>query len=164
MAPAPTMMMDSGHPSRARAWRLVMMRSPSISRPGMERARAPVARMMLGDSRTRPPGSTATRPGASSRPSPCTRSILFFFSKPWMPFTSRCETWRLRWMATAKSTCRLSKVKPNSLPRSSRLITSALRSSDLVGMQPQLRQTPPTSSRSTTAVRRPSCAARMPAT
>jgi hypothetical protein len=42
--------------------------------------------------------------------------------------------------------------------------TSDVRSSALVGMQPQLRQMPPMFSRSTTAVLSPSCAARIAAT
>src|SRR4029453_10797745 len=42
--------------------------------------------------------------------------------------------------------------------------TSALRRSALVGMQPQLRQTPPGRSSSTAATERPSCAHRMAAT
>ena len=41
---------------------------------------------------------------------------------------------------------------------------SEVRSSALVGMQPQLRHMPPMFSRSTTAVLRPSCAARIAAT
>ena len=43
-------------------------------------------------------------------------------------------------------------------------LISAVRSSALVGMQPQFRQMPPRCSRSTTAVLNPSCAARIAAT
>ena len=41
---------------------------------------------------------------------------------------------------------------------------SALRSIAFVGMQPRFRQTPPSSSRSITVARMPSCAARIAAT
>jgi hypothetical protein len=65
----------------------------------------------------------------------------------------------------------LSRSKPGfpaDRPYSSALLiwwnTSAERSSALVGMQPQLRQMPPSFSRSTIAVFRPSCAARIAAT
>ena len=53
---------------------------------------------------------------------------------------------------------------PNSFARLKRPTTSALRSSALVGMQPQLRQTPPGRSSSTVATESPSCAQRMAAT
>src|SRR2546422_5868290 len=53
---------------------------------------------------------------------------------------------------------------PNSAARWKRLTTSALRSSALVGMQPQLRQTPPGRSSSTAATDSPSWAQRIAAT
>src|SRR5437660_2165161 len=53
---------------------------------------------------------------------------------------------------------------PNSTARWERLTTSALRSNALVGMQPQLRQTPPGRSSSTAATERPSWAQRIAAT
>jgi hypothetical protein len=53
---------------------------------------------------------------------------------------------------------------PNSAACWSNVITSAPRNSALAGMQPQLRQTPPIASRSTSATRSPSCAPRIAAT
>src|SRR5437879_12895979 len=53
---------------------------------------------------------------------------------------------------------------PNSTARWQRLTTSALRSNALVGMQPQLKQTPPGRSSSTVATESPSWAQRIAAT
>ena len=81
-----------------------------------------------------------------------------------MPDVSFFTTERLRSMAFEKSYVTFSAVMPNSSACSNRLTTSAFRIRALLGMQPQLRHTPPTSDLSTIAVLRSSWAALMAAT
>ena len=81
-----------------------------------------------------------------------------------MPLEMRLATSRLRLITAGKSTSIVPALRPNSLARWNRSSTSAVRKSALVGMQPQLRQMPPSSAFSTQATRSPSCAARMAAT
>jgi len=89
---------------------------------------------------------------------------LFFFIRNLTPLDSWLATARLRLTILPMSKLTSLALKPNSPRRWSRWAISDVRSSALVGMQPQLRQIPPSCSRSTTAVLRPSWAARIAAT
>ena len=97
-------------------------------------------------------------------PEPSISVILFFFIRKWTPLTRPSATLRLRSNATPKS-----KVTSPEMPNSLGLLGEdvgefGVRSSALEGMQPTLRQTPPQYFSSTTAMFRPSWAARMAAT
>ena len=73
-----------------------------------------------------------------------------------MPVVNRLTTLLLRNIALLKSYVNPVTDMPNSSARLNKDNTSAFLSRDLVGIQPQLRQTPPRSSFSNKAVRRPS--------
>src|SRR5258708_8095324 len=88
-------------------------------------------------------------------------AILFFFIRKATPFESCCATFLDRSTILAASNFRLSALNPNSPKLCIRCQISEERSSAFVGMQRQLRQMPPSRSRSTIAVFKPSCAARM---
>src|SRR6185369_16682032 len=91
--------------------------------------------------------------------------MLFFFIRKPTPLTRRSETWRERLTATPKSSLRLSKEKPKSLPRSRSVCAmSAFRSNDFEGIQPTFKQTPPSHCLSTIATFCLSCEARIAAT
>ena len=96
--------------------------------------------------------------------SPSITSILCFFIRKATPLFIVAATPRERWMMASKSNAAPVAERPYSL-RWDRLSNfSPLLSRALVGMQPQLRQMPPSSARSTMAVFRPSWLARMAAT
>ena len=95
---------------------------------------------------------------AVSVPSPITTAILFFFIRCVTPWLSCFATARLRATTLAKIERRLLVAEAVGVGVLHIVKISAERSSALVGMQPQLRQIPPSSSRSTIAVLRPSCA------
>jgi hypothetical protein len=95
------------------------------------------------------------------------QSILFFLNNSSTPPVSPLTilsflvcTWA---MSMPTAACPM--VRPHSCQFCATLSAWACSSSALVGMQPQLRHVPPsTGARSTTAVRSPSCAARIAAT
>ena len=76
MADAPTMAMALGCSRSSKASREVIIDSPSISRPGNERARAPVAMMMF-CAVTHSSPSTCTRLEDISLPVPSMTVMLF---------------------------------------------------------------------------------------
>jgi hypothetical protein len=80
------------------------------------------------------------------------------------PFDRRSATARERAITRVKSTRSSPTSSPNSFASAIAWRSSAVRSSALVGMQPQLRQIPPSASRSTSAVLSPSWRARIAAT
>jgi hypothetical protein len=163
MAPAPITIIDFGCVGSVIALRYSMMRSPSMVTPGMLRARAPVATMMCLAVRARSPTVSVPLPVSFAVPTTC--AILFLRNRNATPFEIFSETSRLRLTIAARSGRTVpSRMIPNSWARWNSSRTSAERSSALVGMQPQLRQMPPSSARSTHAVLRPSWAARMAAT
>ena len=168
-APLPMMTIDFGISFMWIASSLVMIRFRSISIPGTLRGVEPVA-TMISLRAVRVcfcPSVTSTLPLPASRPLPLIQSILFFLNSSSMPPVScltilslRACTWFMS-MPTAAWPI----VRPHSFQSCATLRAWACSSSALVGMQPQLRQVPPsTGARSTTAVLRPSCAARMAAT
>ncbi len=135
--------------------------------PGIRRVVAPVAMMTLSAvTSSELPSSRSTEIVLASTnvPQPLISVILFFFMRKWTPLTMLSETSRLRLWVAPKS-IEASPVMPNlSFSCSSRCASSALRRSDLLGMQPTLRQTPPQYFFSITAALRPSWEARMAAT
>ena len=162
------MPMADGLSRSSRASLLVMIVSPSISRFGSPRGRAPVAiRMLLAVSGG--PPSTSTIVELLSTPLPRNKAMLFFRSRNAIPRVRVADTLRLRSTALPMSALKLSNERPQSPGLFNWLTNSAFFRRDFEGIQPQLRQTPPSppmplpSSFSTTAVRRPSCAARMAA-
>ena len=135
--------------------------------PGSCRARAPVARMMCGEVSVAtglPSFSTASVPLPASLPLPSNTVILFLRIRCATPADNCFATARERFTTLARSNVASTGANPYSGKWCSRWLISELRSSALVGMQPQFRQMPPRCSRSTTAVFRPSCAARIAAT
>ena len=107
---------------------------------------------------------TLILPLAGSVASPITTAILFFFIRWPTPELSCFATARERFTTASRSKPTFSALSPNSLARCIRWKISEVRSSALVGMQPQFRQMPPRFSRSTMTVESPSCAARIAAT
>src|SRR4051812_774082 len=168
-APVPMITIDLGIALSPIASSLVMIRLRSISTPGTLRGCDPVATMisLRAVSVCCCPSVTSTLPFPARRPLPLIQSILFFLNSsstpPVRPLTIRSlRDWTCamsRPMAASPS------VKPHSFQSWAILSECACSSSAFVGMQPQFRQVPPrTGARSTTAVRRPSCAARIAAT
>ena len=156
ITPPPITATRSGSWSLRVLWSEVTIRSPSGSKPGIERGAEPVARITLSAETSWP--STATTPGRTSRPWPLTIATLRRLSSPESPPTSLSTTPVVRVATRAQSG-----VKPPSplgmMPKSAACSavrsTSAVCSSALAGMQPRLRQVPPTLSRSTNATDRP---------
>jgi hypothetical protein len=105
---------------------------------------------------------TVTLPGAAMRASPFSQSILFFLNRKATPLTLAVTVSSLCFIMRARSSFG-STFTPNAwkpCPASSNISEAC--SSALEGMQPTLRQVPPSVSRfSTTATFSPSCAARM---
>ena len=101
-APAPTITMSFGSVSSRRTSSLVTIRLPSISRPGSDLTREPVARITSVALSTRsppPPGvpsspawSTRTLRGPSSRPRPWIQVTLFFVMSDFSPVHRRLTT------------------------------------------------------------------------
>ncbi len=146
---------------------LVMTFFRSIVTPGMDRGRAPVARMTCLDfttSTTLPSFETSIVERSLNLASPYTTSILFFFIRYSTPFEIRSATPRLRCMIFEKSKVRSLYEKPNSSAFLNCWYISALFSSAFDGMQPQFRQTPPSLSRSIRPTFLPLWAARIAAT
>ena len=168
-APLPRITIDLGISFSPMASSLVMIRFRSISIPGTLRGCDPVATMIsrLADSICAWPSVTSTRPLPARRPLPLIQSILFFLNRSSMP-----PVRPLTILSFRACTCAMSmpiaawpSVRPQSFHSCATLRACACSRSAFVGIQPQLRQVPPSvGARSTTAVRRPSCAARMAAT
>ena len=148
---------------------------PSVSRPGICRARAPVAKITCADCIIwlsvfwlSLPDISTTQFAPDLPPSlalPSMTVTLFFFSKCATPEERRAATLRERLTTFS----RLTFTSPvTSIPKSdicARLWRiSAARSRALVGIQPQFRQIPPRCSRSITATDFPSWLARIAAT
>ena len=163
------MAIDFGISLRLIASSLVMMRLRSISMPGTLRGVEPVATMisLRAASVCFCPSVISTLPLPASRPLPLIQSILFFLNNSSMPPVSPLTILSLRAWTCAMSTpiAAWPIVSPHSFHSCAIFRACACSSSALVGMQPQLRHVPPrTGARSTTAVLRPSCAARIAAT
>ncbi len=86
ITPPPRMTAEAGTRSSARAWSLVMTRSPSIRSPGTVRGRAPVASTSCRPRTTWSP--TRISVGETSRPAPSITSIPRLATKPVSPFQS----------------------------------------------------------------------------
>ena len=148
---------------------LVMMRRRSISIPGTLRGCEPVATMIcfLAVSVCLSPSVISTLPPPASRPLPLIQAILFFLNSSSMPPVSPLTILSLRactWVMS-RPMAASPRVSPHSFQDWATFSACACSSSALVGMHPQFRQVPPsTGARSTTAVLRPSWAARMAAT
>ena len=144
------------------------MRCSSTSTPATGIDSEPVAMMMfLAPITSAPPSpSTVTSPLAEMRPLPLSQSILFFLNRNSMPAVLSLTTLFLLAIMVGRS----SSTEPSLMPWPARLCLASSNFSELVssaldGMQPTLRQVPPSVLRcSTQAVFRPSCAARMAAT
>ncbi len=136
------------------------------SKPGISTGRAPVAtRKACASTRIfSPPRSTSMAFGPTNAAVPASTSTPLPFSSIPTPPTSFFTTSFLNWRSLARSTLGASTRMPRSAaPRiSSTRFAAAMRAFD--GMQPQLRQTPPSAPFSTSAVFFPSCASRMAAT
>ncbi|MNY05166.1 hypothetical protein D3C86_1378750 [compost metagenome] len=155
MAPPPRMIILEGTSRKSTASRAVSTTLPSAVRPGKRRGRAPVA-MITCLALTSSPVLTAMRPGATSLPRPLKTSILFFFIRKPRPEVCFLTTAFERSTALLKSGLMPSTVMPNWSECLMVCSTEAFLSSALVGMQPQFKQVPPSSSASTTATLRPS--------
>src|SRR5579872_5049011 len=135
--------------------------------PGSCRARAPVASTMWADfsmATGLPSFSTASVCLPASLAEPSNTVILFLRIKCATPEDNCLAMARERFTTLSISKRDSTGAKPKSGRWCSRWLISDVRSSALVGMQPQLRHMPPSWSRSTMAVFMPSCAARMAAT
>ena len=141
-----------------------MTTSPSTGRFSSCLDLAPVATITLLVESDLSASLTATEFLLSRTPVPSMYSTLFFFRRKATPLVSFSTTCRLRSIALPKSGWISLTVIPKSAALLNKLRTSAFLSNALLGMQPQLRQTPPTSSFSTNAVFRPSWPARIAAT
>ena len=168
MTPPPMMTMLFGTAAVAMASSLVI--TPSCSSPGIggRRGAEPAARISFSQ-RTRvfssPECSTSTAGPGRTVPVPRQIVTAFFFSSSSTPARSCCTMVSFRASRSSGSGERAlsSAGTPYSPAWPSRLYTSALFSSALVGMQPRFRQVPPRSSFSTSTTEAPSCAARMAA-
>ena len=105
IAPAPMMAIRSGRLSSTMASRLEITLSPSISTPGIERARPPVARMTLSASRVSVPSadSTATFFPGVSLPRPRKTATRFFFIRNLTPLARPPEISRLLAISRSQS-------------------------------------------------------------
>src|SRR3954471_24910458 len=100
----------------------------------------------------------------ASLPLPSNTVTLLLRSRCATPEESCFATARDRFTTFPRSKRDSTGSNPKSVRWCSRWLISLVRSSALVGIQPQFRQMPPRCSRSTTAVFMPSCAARIAAT
>jgi hypothetical protein len=164
--PPSTAMRFGWFESSSASW-LVITRSPSSLKSGGTQALAPEATMMWSAvSSAFPPSLSAmtTRFGPASLAVPRTISTWRPCSSVLTPPVSCFTTFCLR----SSIQPQLTRGSPTSMPNSfARRICSSRCAETihaLVGMQPQLRHVPPSSSFSTTAVLSPSCAARIAAT
>jgi hypothetical protein len=144
-----------------------MTRSPSSLNPGGRVAAAPVAMMMWSAlSSAAPPSFRATTIVCAPVSFAVPRTISTW--RPWSRVLTPPVICFTTFCLRSISQSQLIRGSPTSIPNSfARLICSKrcpVPIQALVGMHPQLRQVPPSSSFSTTAVLRPSWAARMAAT
>ena len=144
------------------------MRCSSIVTPGSGVTSEPVAIRMVrvASVRSAPSAPVATtRPGAAMRPVPRTRSTLFFLNRKSMPRVLSATALSFQAIIAGRSSVTLSTTTPWRARWPTSANFSDESSSALEGMQPTLRQVPPSvASFSTQATRMPSCAARMAAT
>ena len=113
------------------------------------------------------PSTTSTLPLPASRAVPLIQSILFFLNRNSMPLVRPVTILSLRACTWPMSIAGVpaGSVTPHSFAFWTIFSACACSSSALVGMQPQIRQVPPSAfCFSTTATFFPSCAARMAAT
>ena len=106
---------------------------------------------------------TAISVGDTNDASPRTNSTPLALKSVFTPLTFALTTSVLNFATASRSTSAFATFRPIAPACSMWRITSPTWSSALVGMQPQLRQTPPTSSRSMQTTFLPSCARRMAA-
>ncbi len=165
------MIIDLGCSCSRIAWRYCIIRLPSTCTFGKSRAWAPVAIINClavtvrgGTFGLKSDGPTCSVFASVKVPWPSITSILFLRIRKPTPLVWRSTMPRLRFTALLKSTCKLSKVKPYSAALFNVSRTSAFLSNAFLGIQPQFKQTPPKFSRSTMAVFKPNCAARIAAT
>ena len=161
MAPPPMTATREGKACSSNTSSEVRTTLPSTSNPGMRRGTEPAASTMWVPVSSRvapsPPVTVTTLPGPS-RPVPVMTSTLRFFSRPLRPLTSLSTTCCLRLIMAGTSRPGASARTPNSLAPATVRNTEAVSSSSLAGMQPRLRQVPPTRPFSTMAMRRPAAA------
>ena len=170
MIPAPTTTSRLGTSARSSAPVEDTIFFSSMATPGSGVTSEPEAIRMLRAARvslTAPSSpTTATEPAASMRPAPRNDATLFFLNRNSMPLVVAPTTSPLRFIICAKSSLGAATTMPcaaRSWPASSNRWEDCRRA--LEGMQPTLRQVPPSVARfSTTATFMPSCAARIAAT
>ena len=167
MTPPPTRRMDSGKASSSRAPSLV--RIPGRSNPGTGGSAGtdPVATMKASADRDRTaPSSCVTTISFGERKTafPRTTSTPLAPSRKPTPSTRRATISALRCIRTFQSTRAPFTKRPTDSPSLTAEASSAVCSSTLVGMQPLLRQVPPSAFFSTRTTAAPSCAARSAAT
>src|SRR5262249_37882560 len=163
--PAPTTSSRCGTLSRAMAASDETIRCSSMSMPFSRAMSDPVAItiFLVVSVLSVPLPFTSILPGATMRPVPCTASTLFFLSRNSTPLTLPSTPESLNFIMAFRSSCggvTMIPMVPKLCPASSN--SSEGWSSALEGMRPTLRQVPPYVARfSTTAVFKPSWAARM---
>ena len=166
MTPAPITSSFFGTRSSSRAPVEETTTFSSMVTPGRRATSEPVAiTMFLVSSIWLPPSSaiTSTRPAPAIRPVPWKVSILFFLSRNSTPLVLPATPSALKAIIFFRSSFGV----PTSMPRSAKCVLASSKASEawssaFDGMQPTLRQVPPWVARfSTTAVCRPSCAARI---
>src|SRR5262245_48184681 len=168
-APLPRMAIEAGISGRLMASSLVMMFFRSTAIFGTVLGADPVATMIsFADSTRFFAPVTSTLPAPRRLAVPVIDSTLFFRNRNSTPLVSPATIAFLRACTRAMSRrggAVPSKRMPQSAAFNASLKVCACSSNAFVGMQPRFRQVPPrTGSRSTTAVRNPSCDARMAAT
>ncbi len=175
ITPAPMMPRRAGTSVKSSAPAESTMRTPSSGATGSGVGREPVARMMCSaDTVTTAPSApvTSTLPSPASRPLPFSHVTPFFLNSPPMPPVNWRTMPSLRATMAAGSIVTSPTVMPwAARPCRARWYCSDDSSSAFDGIQPTLRQVPPSAGlpslptqRSTQAVLSPSWAARMAAT
>ena len=158
---------DFGMKGGIRAWREHQIFSPSTGAKGRLEGLAPVAMMICAACSTlTEPSSAVTStclPG-SMRPVPCTSLTPALLKRNSMPRLIVAATSRLRVNMRSMSGWISPAEKPYAAPSRAWLSTCALLSRALVGIQPQLRHTPPSDALSTTVTSKPAFAASSAAT
>ena len=168
MAPAPTIKSRGGTCEKLSASVDETIDLPSNGSPGNSIGALPVAMRMRRPRRVwRPaPFATSTASAAVMRAVPVNRSTLFLRNSPATPCVSTFTTRSFRAIMAARSISTLPTLMPCAAkPWRTVRYCSLESSSALLGMQPTLRQVPPSvAALSTQPTRIPSCAARMAAT
>ncbi len=166
ITPAPTTSRCLGTSGSTNAPVEDTIRFSSISMPFKRATSEPVATTMdFASSDCVLPSAplTSTLPAAAIRPLPWKASTLFFFRRNSTPFTLPSTPWSLKAIMAFRSSLGAGMPIPillNVWPASSKSSDACRSAFD--GMQPMFRQVPPNVAFfSTTAVFRPSCAARM---